>query len=447
MESAYSNFMESLARRLEERGAIDPRLYEELGIKRSLREPGGEGVPAVLTRVSEAAGTETKDGKAVPAPGRLFYRGYSIGDIAAAAEKSAPFGFELAAFLLLFGELPTAAELAAFGELLGEMRDLPQSLVDDTILKSPSPDLMNKLAQCALSSCEHGGGDGPAPLRREMEQSVRMIARLPVMAAYSYQAMRRAIEGKSMYLHNPRHELSTAENFLRLLRPDKAFDRAEAETLDIVLLLHAEGGANNATFIARAVTSAGADLHSAVAASLCAFKGSRHGGANVRVAEMIDDIKASVSDWSSEREVGDCLRKILRKEAFDGSGLVYGMGHVVFTLSDPRVEILRRKAARLAGLVSREEEYGLYRMIEKIFPDIFREETGKDKPMCANLDFYTACIYSMLEVPRPLFSPLFAAARVAGWCAHRLEELASGGRIWAPAFKCIEKPREYREPR
>ena len=436
--------VESLAWRLEERGAIDPQLYAKHGIKRSLREASGESVPAVLTRIAESAGTETIDGKTVPAPGKLFYRGYSIEDIVADTEKSGISGFEQAAYLLLFGELPTVQELAAFTELLGEARALPQNFTEDIILKAPSPDLMNKIASCVLSSYGYESDAECESIAANIEQSIKLIARLPVMAAYSYQAWRRFYKGKSMHLHNPRPTLSTAENFLRLIRADKLYSKLEADVLDLTLVLHAEGGANNASFIARAVTSTGTDIYSAVAASICAFKGNRHGGANIRVAEMIDDIKANVSDWSSEGEVGEYLRKILRKEAFDKSGLVYGMGHVVFTLSDPRVEILRRQAAKLAGLACHEEEYGLYRVIERIFPDIFREETGKDKPMCANLDFYTAFIYSMLGIPRPLFAPLFAIARVAGWCAHRLEELMSGGRIWVPAFKCIEEPREYK---
>ena len=444
MESDFSPLVESWARRLEERCAIDPRLYAELGIKRSLREATGEGVPAVLTRIAEARGTEMRDGKAAPAPGKLFYRGYSIEDIAADAEKSGAFGFEQAVYLLLFGELPTAHELSRFMELLERERALPQNFIDDIILKSPSPDLMNKLASCVLSLYALDSEAECARLASSIMQSIRLIARLPVLAAYSYQAMRRAFEGKSMYLHNPRPALSTAENFLRLIRPDKAFNRLETEALDIVLLLHAEGGANNASFIARAVTSTGTDIYSAIGASLCAFKGSRHGEANIRVAEMIDDIKANVSDWANEREVGEYLRKILRKEAFDKSGLVYGMGHVVFTITDPRTEILRRKAAKLAGLACSEEVYGIYRMVERVFHAIFKEETGKDKPMCTNLDFYTACIYTILGIPRQLFAPLFAIARVAGWCAHRLEELMSGGRIWAPAFKCIEEPRAYK---
>ena len=444
MERDCPPLAESLARLIEERCAVDPRLYAKYGIKRSLREASGEGVPAVLTRISEATGTETRDGKAVPAPGKLFYRGYSIGDIVDNAEKSGAFGFEQAAYLLLFGEIPSARDLSSFNELLGQARALPGGLVEDIILKAPSLDLMNKLAQCVLFSYACDSDAERASIACNISQSMRLMAQIPVMAAYSYQAMRRAFEGKSLYLHSPLPNLSTAENFLRLVRPDKSYNRAEAEMLDLALILHAEGGANNASFIARAVTSTGTDMYSTIGACLCAFKGGRHGGANIRVAEMMDDIKANVSDWSSEREVGEYLRKILRKQAFDRSGLVYGMGHVVFTLSDPRAEILRSKAAKLAGHISCEEEYGLYRAVERSFPDVFREETGKDKPMCANLDFYTACIYSMLGVPRPLFAPLFAVARVAGWCAHRLEELVSGGRIWVPAFKCAEEPREYK---
>ena len=444
MESAYSPLVESLAQLIEKRNAVDPRLYAKHGIKQSLREPSGEGVPAVLTRISEAVGTETVDGKAAPALGKLFYRGYSIDDIVADTEESDILGFEQVAYLLLFGELPTERELAKFSELLGEARALPQNFAEDIILRTPSADLMNKLAACVLSSRLYDPNADDVSIAGNVDKSIRLIAQTPVMVAYSYQAKRRAFDGKSLYLHNPQPKLSVAENFLSLVRADKSYDGAEAEMLDLLLVLHAVGGSNNASFIARAVTSTGTDIYSTISASLCAFKGSRHGGANIRVAEMMDDIRANISDWSSEREVGEYLRKILRKEAFDRSGLVYGMGHVVFTLSDPRTEILRRKAAKLAGLNSREEVYGLYRTVERVFPDIFKEETGKDKPMCANLDFYTACIYSMLGIPRLLFAPLLAIARIAGWCAHRMEELMSGGRIWAPAFKSAEEPRAYK---
>lgn len=443
MESELHPLVKSLARRLEARGGIPNSLYVERGVKQSLREPGGEGVPAVLTRVGDAFGSELRNGKKEPAPGKLFYRGYSIEDLAADAESLGCLGFEQAAFLLLFGELPGESELNAFAALVGESRALPKGFAESIILAAPSPDLMNMLARCALSSYIYDPSAEDASLPVGVDQSIKLIARLPVMAAYSYQARRRYHEGKGMALHTPRPNLSTAENFLRLIRQDAAHERGEAEMLDLALLLHAEGGANNASFIARAVSSTGSDIYSAIGAAIAAFKGPRHGGANIRVAQMIDDIKANVSDWSSEGEVGDYLRKILRKEAFDGSGLVYGMGHVFYTLSDPRAEILRGKAARLAGLLGREEEYGLYRLIERIFPAIFGEETGSKKPICANLDFYTACVYSMLGIPRELFAPLFACARAASWCAHRLEELMSGARIWAPAFIGIEPPREH----
>ncbi|HHU35793.1 MAG TPA: citrate/2-methylcitrate synthase, partial [Treponema sp.] len=413
-------------------------------VKRGLRDADGTGVLVGLTRIGNVYGYDVIDGKHVPVPGKLIYRGYDVEDIIHDVEKSEQFGFEQVAYLLLFGELPNPSQLAEFVAMLGQYLELPHSFVEDMILKSPSPDIMNKLARSVLVSYSYDPNAEEVSIKNVLFQCIQLIGRFPAMVAYGYQAKRRNYDGKSMYLHNPLPNLSTAENFLRMIRADKHYDKLEAELLDLALILHAEhGGGNNSSLTVHVVSSTDTDTYSAISAAVGSLKGRRHGGANVKVIGMMDNIKENVQDWTNEQEVGDYLRKILRKEAYDQTGLVYGQGHAVYTISDPRAILLREKARELAVVKNHSEEFNLYCLIEQIFPDIFREEKGCDKRICTNVDFYSGFVYSMLGIPPELFTPIFAISRIAGWAAHRLEEIISGGRIYRPAFKQVGELREY----
>lgn len=443
-EGASASYFESLSRLTEQNDYIDPELYVKYDVKRGLRDSDGKGVLVDLTRIGNVYGYEVVDGKPVAVPGKLIYRGYDVEDIINDIEKSEQFGFEQVIYLLLFGELPNASQLAEFVALLGEFRELPQNFVEDMILKSPSSDIMNKLARSVLVSYSYDPNPEDVSIANNLYQCIQLIARFPAMVAYGYQAKRRHYDGKSMYLHNPLPNLSTAENFLRMIRADKNYDKLEAEILDLALILHAEhGGGNNSSLTVHVVSSADTDTYSAIGAAVGSLKGRRHGGANIKVIEMMEDIKGNVSDWSSEKEVGAYLRKILRKEAFDKSGLVYGQGHAVYTISDPRAILLREKAKKLAEVKKCTEEFELYCLIERIFPAIFSEEKGGGKRICTNVDFFSGFVYSMLGIPRELYTPIFAVSRIAGWAAHRLEEIVSGGRIYRPAFKQVGDLREY----
>ena len=443
-DNRYPSNLEGLAVLAEKNDYIDPELYTKYDVKRGLRDADGKGVLVGLTRIGNVYGYDVVDGKPVAVPGKLIYRGYDVEDIIHDIEKSDQFGFEQVIYLLLFGELPNASQLAKFDALLGEFRELPNNFVEDMILKSPSCDIMNKLARSVLVSYSYDPNPEEQSIANNLYQCIQLIARFPAMVAYGYQAKRRHYDGKSMYLHNPLPNLSTAENFLRLIRADKNYDKLEAEILDLAFILHAEhGGGNNSSLTVHVVSSADTDTYSAIGAAVGSLKGRQHGGANIKVAEMMDDIKANVKDWSNVKEVGDYLRKIVRKEAFDRTGLVYGQGHAVYTISDPRAILLRDKARKLAEVKKCTEEFELYCLIEKIFPDIFREEKGSDKRICTNVDFYSGFVYSMLGIPRELFTPIFAISRVPGWSAHRLEEIVSGRRIYRPAFKQVGELREY----
>lgn len=443
-EATHSTMLQDLVKLAERNGYIDPELYAKYDVKRGLRDADGKGVLVGLTRIGNVYGYDVVDGKPVAVPGKLIYRGYDVEDIIHDIEKSEQFGFEQVIYLLLFGELPNASQLAEFDAIIGENRELPNNFVEDMILKSPSSDIMNKLARSVLVSYSYDPNPEDTSIANNLAQCIQLIARFPTMVAYGYQAKRRHYDGKSMYLHNPLPNLSTAENFLRLIRADKNYDKLEAELLDLALILHAEhGGGNNSSLTVHVVSSADTDTYSAIGAAVGSLKGRRHGGANIKVAEMMDDIKANVRDWSSEKDVGDYLRKLLRKEAFDRSGLVYGQGHAVYTISDPRAILLREKARELAVVKKCVEEFELYCLIERIFPAIFKEEKGADKRICTNVDFYSGFVYSMLGIPRELYTPIFAVSRIAGWAAHRLEEIISGGRIYRPAFKQVGDLREY----
>ncbi|MDR2897926.1 MAG: citrate/2-methylcitrate synthase [Spirochaetaceae bacterium] len=423
---------------------IDPQLYQQYDVKRGLRDSDGKGVLVGLTKVGNVHGYEMIDGKPKAVPGKLIYRGYDIEDIIKDAEQNDQFAFEQTAYLLIFGELPSASQLAEFRSFLGEKRSLPGDFTEDMIMKAPSPDIMNKLARGVLASYSYDSNPEDVSIVNVLRQCIELIARFPSLVAYAYQAKRRYYDGKSMYVHNPDPELSTAENFLRLIRADKSYDRLEAEILDLSLILHAEhGGGNNSSFCIHVVSSTDTDTYSAVAAAVGSLKGRRHGGANMKVMEMMDDIKENVRDWSSEKEISDYLRKILQKDAFDRTGLIYGQGHAVYTVSDPRATLLRDKARELAAAKGSLEEFNLYCLIEQLAPQIIMEAKGNGKRICTNVDFFSGFVYTMLNIPRELFTPIFAISRVAGWAAHRIEEIVSGGRIYRPAFRQVGENREY----
>ena len=425
---------------------INPDLYKTYDVKRGLRNANGTGVLVGLTRIGDVVGYEMKDGQKIAIPGRLVYRGYNVEDLIADAEKNKQFGYEQCAYLLLFGELPTQDKLDTFKEYLGEFRALPEHFTEDMIMKAPSNDIMNKIARGVLASYSYDEDPENRSVGNVVKQCIELIARFSTLAAYGYQAKRRYYDNKSMFIHNPKPELSTAENFLRLIRSDKTYTRLEAETLDLALILHAEhGGGNNSSLTVHVVSSADTDTYSAMAAAVGSLKGRRHGGANIKVMEMMDEIKANVKNWTSEKEVRNYLMKIARKEAGDRSGLIYGMGHAIYTISDPREVLLKAKAKKLAkekgeGFL---EELALYELIEKLSPAIIQEVHNSDKKICANVDMYSGLVYSMLNIPRELFTPIFAISRIAGWSAHRIEEIVSGGRIYRPAYKNVSKERDY----
>lgn len=423
---------------------IDLSLYQKYDVKRGLRYADGRGVLVGLTRIGDVVGYEIIDGQKIAVPGRLIYRGYNVEDLIHDAETHGEFGYEQTVYLLLFGELPSRAKLESFKEFLGSRRMLPENFTEDMIMKAPSLDIMNKMARGVLASYSYDDNPEEVSINNIMRQCIELVARFPTLAAYAYQAKRRYYDGKSMYIHNPVPELSTAENFLRLIRADKSYIRLEAELLDLALILHAEhGGGNNSSFTIHVISSADTDTYSAVAAAVGSLKGRRHGGANMKVCDMMDDIKSHVKDWSNETEIADYLRKILRKEAFDRTGLIYGQGHAVYTVSDPRAILLRNKAEELARIKGCMDEFNLYRIIERLAPEIFAEEKGSDKKICTNVDFYSGFVYGMLNIPRELFTPIFAISRIAGWAAHRIEEVVAGGRIYRPAYKNVSEERGY----
>ncbi|MBP5602063.1 MAG: citrate/2-methylcitrate synthase [Treponema sp.] len=425
---------------------INPELYKTYDVKRGLRNANGTGVLVGLTRIGDVVGYEIKDGQKIAIPGRLVYRGYNVEDLIHDAEKNKQFGYEQCAYLLLFGELPTQDKLDTFKQYLGEFRSLPEHFTEDMIMKAPSSDIMNKIARGVLASYSYDDDPENRSVGNVVKQCVQLIARFSTLAAYGYQAKRRYYDNKSMFIHNPKPELSTAENFLRLIRSDKTYTRLEAETLDLALILHAEhGGGNNSSLTVHVVSSADTDTYSAMAAAVGSLKGRRHGGANIKVMEMMDDIKSNVKDWTSEKEVGNYLMKIARKEAGDRSGLIYGMGHAIYTISDPREVLLKAKAKKLAKEKGEEfqKEIALYDLIEKLSPAIIQEVHHSDKSICANVDMYSGLVYSMLNIPRELFTPIFAISRIAGWSAHRIEEIVSGGRIYRPAYKNVSTERPY----
>ena len=423
---------------------ISQENYEKFGVKRGLRNSDGTGVMAGVTRVCSVEGYFIDDGEKKPKEGNLYYRGISLTDIVNACIEEDRFGFEEVVFLLLFGVLPTADQLKTFCDILSACRTLPEDFIEDVIMKIPSKDIMNKIAQSVLSLYTFDDTPDSIELDNVIRQSINLISQLPAIMAYAYQVKRRQFYHKSMYIHPLKPELSTAQTILRSLRADKHYTDEEAKLLDICLMVHAEhGGGNNSTFATRVLTSAGTDTYSAIAAGIGALKGTKHGGANKKVAEMLNYFKNDLDDITDENQVRDYIAKILRKEAGDKTGLVYGMGHAVYTISDPRARILKRKAEEFAVGSEFEDEFRLISAIEKYTPALFAEIKGSDKEICANVDLYSGLIYKILRIPDDLYTPVFAVARCAGWSAHRIEEIVTGKRIIRPAYKNVNQKISY----
>lgn len=423
---------------------IAPELYEQYNVKRGLRNNDGTGVLVGLTEVGNVHSYIMEDGQKKSVEGELSYRGYDINDLVNSVEEEGRFGFEETCYLLLFGELPSKEMLRNFNELLGDFRALPYGFTEDMILKAPSKDIMNKLTRAVLATYSYDMNPDSTDIDNVLRQCIELIARFPTMVAYGYQAKIHYHDNESLYIHNPQPELSTAENILHMVRPDSQYTKEEAELLDVALMIHAEhGGGNNSTFIVNVASSTGTDTYSAIAAAIGSLKGPLHGGANAMVLAMMEDIKANVKDWADEEEIAAYIERILRKDAFDHSGLVYGMGHAVYTLSDPRAILLKKKATELAKAKGMDHEFNLYAAIERLTPGVFAKVRGVEKEMCANVDFYSGFVYNMLGIPGELHTPIFAIARIAGWCAHRVEELISGGKIIRPAYKNVGDKRAY----
>ena len=445
--SKYSEItpeIQKLASYCVQNGTIDPTLYTKYDVKRGLRDLNGNGVLTGLTGISEIRSSKVVDGKSVPAEGQLFYRGYNIEDLVHSMPADHSFGFEMTAYLLLFGELPTKEQLKLFIDQLSFYRTLPTGFVRDIIMKAPSNDMMNTLARSVLTMYSYDETPDDVSIPNVLRQCIQLIAIFPLLSVYGYQAYRHYNDGRSLYIHQPKPELTTAENILRILRSDKKFTPLEAKVLDIALMLHAEhGGGNNSTFTTHVVTSSGTDTYSAIAAALGSLKGPKHGGANIKVVRMFEDMKQVVKDWADEDEIRNYLTRLLDKEAFDKAGLIYGMGHAVYSISDPRAKIMESFAAGLSSEKGREDEYGLYMRVARLAPEVIGEKRRIYKGVSANVDFYSGFIYSMLDLPIELYTPIFACARIAGWSAHRIEELINAGKIIRPAYKAIQPEREF----
>ncbi|MBN2510869.1 MAG: citrate/2-methylcitrate synthase [Spirochaetales bacterium] len=423
---------------------IDPALYGKFNVKRGLRNEDGSGVLVGLTSIGEVHGYVMDEGERTPVEGRLRYRGIDVSDLVKGCQKEGRLGFEETIYLLLFGVLPKNNELENFSALLGRLRSLPENFTENMILSAPSFDIMNKLSRSVLVSYSYDQNAEDRNLSNVLRQCIEMIARFPVFAAYGYQAKRHYYEGDSLFLHNPEPNLSTAENFLRMIRPDMTYTKLEAELLDLCLILHAEhGGGNNSAFAIHVVASADTDTYSSIAAAVGSLKGAKHGGANNKVMEMMDNIKSNVKNWADETEVREYLTKIINKEAYDKTGLVYGFGHAVYTLSDPRALILRSRAKDLAAEKGLSNEFNLYCLMEQLVPEVFNDVKKSGKVIAPNVDFFSGFVYSMLDIPRELYTPLFAISRIAGWSAHLIEEILNGGRIIRPAYKHVQAKREY----
>lgn len=436
--------IQQLADLCEQNTNIDRELYGKYEVKRGLRDLNGKGVLAGLTNISDVCAKKVVDGEEVPCAGKLFYRGYNIEDLVSGFLKRHSFGFEEVAYLLLFGNLPTMAELKGFHSTLTERMTLPTNFVRDVIMKAPSKDIMINLSRSILTLYSYDDKADDTSIPNVLRQCLNLISEFPRIMVYSYHAYNYRHFGDDLWIYAPSPELSTAENILRMLREDRQYTALEALILDLALVLHMDhGGGNNSTFTTHVVTSSGTDTYSTFAAALASLKGPKHGGANVKVVNMFSDMKEQVKDWTDEDEVSTYLRKLLHKEAFDKKGLIYGMGHAVYSVSDPRALIFKSFVEKLANEKGYQKEFALYSMVERLAPQIIGEERHIYKGVNANVDFYSGLVYSMLGLPLELYTPIFAAARIVGWSAHRLEELKNGDKIIRPAYRNVRDRREY----
>ncbi len=436
--------LQELCREFREHNGIPLEKYDLYNVKRGLRNPDGTGVMAGLTRICNVHGYLIDDGERIPDQGKLTYRGVDVRDLVEGCIKEHRFGYEETAWLLLSGRLPHARQLEDFSRLLNESRDLPPYFAEDMIIKAPSRNIMNKLARSVLALYSYDENPEEETLENNLRQSVGLLARLPLIMSYAYQVKRRHYDRESMYFHptDPRH--STAEAILNAIRPDRQFTPEEARLLDLCMILHAEhGGGNNSTFTVRVLTSTGTDIYSAMAAAIGSLKGPLHGGANHQVMTMMEDLMENVRCWQDPEEIEAYLEKILRGKAGDGSGLLYGIGHAVYTLSDPRAVLLREEARSMAESRGMGDVFRLFEQVERLAPQVFAREKGDGRAVCANVDFYSGLVYRMLGIPEDLYTPLFAVSRVAGWCAHRIEELETGHRIIRPAYRSLSKNKPY----
>lgn len=435
--------IKELAKICEEKNAIDKELYTKYEVKRGLRDLNGKGVLAGLTNISDVCATEVVDGKETPCAGRLYYRGYNIKDLVKGFLDAEHDGFEETAYLLLFGELPSEKQLEDFHQTLTERRTLPPNFVRDVIMKAPSRDMMNSLSRSILSLYSHDAKADDTTIPNVLRQCLNLISQFPMLMVYGYHAYNYK-QGKDLYIYTPSPELSTAENILMMLRENKQYTELEAKILDMALVLHMDhGGGNNSTFTTHVVTSSGTDTYSTIAAAMASLKGPKHGGANIKVTQMFDDMKTKVADWKDEEAVRIYLEELLDKKAFDQKGLIYGMGHAIYSVSDPRADVFKRFVKQLAKEKGYEDEYALYEMVEHMAPDVISHKRKMYKGVNANVDFYSGLVYSMLDLPPELYTPIFATARIVGWSAHRLEELKNVDKIIRPAYKPLAPHRDY----
>ena len=437
--AADTAFMDSLCGEYRRHNQIDPADYERYQVKRGLRNPDGTGVMAGVTQIGSVMGYYVQDGERVPAPGKLIYRGIDVEALIDGFVGEGRFGFEETAYLLLFGALPTRQQLSDFNAVLSQLRPLPPNFTEDMILKAPGRDIMNRLGRCILALYCYDDAPEDHALENELRQALQLVARCPMIVAHSYAAKRHYFDNDSLYLHRSQEGLSFAENFLYAIRHDNRFTEQEAKVLDLCMVLHAEhGGGNNSAFSCRVLSSSGTDIYAAVSAAVGSLKGPRHGGANKKVMEMFRAIQAGVADWTDDGQVKDFLLRLLKKEAGDRSGLIYGMGHAIYTRSDPRAKLLKQFARGLAEETGMAREFALLESVERLSPEVINGFRGGNKPLCANVDLYSGLVYQMLGIPEELYTPLFAMARMVGWCAHRLEEVYNpGNKIIRPAYKAV----------
>ncbi|MCQ5128062.1 citrate/2-methylcitrate synthase [Butyricicoccus faecihominis] len=436
--------VEALAALCKSNSTIAPALYKEFDVKRGLRDLNGEGVLAGLTNISDIISKKMVDGKLVPCDGELYYRGININDLVQGFMKDGRKGYEETAYLLLFGELPDVRRLSDFKSLLAQGRTLPTNFTRDVVMKAPTHDMMNSLSRSVLTLASYDSTADDISLPNVLRQCLMLISVFPMLAVYSYHAYNHYECGGSMYIHYPSDSLSTASNFLRMLRPDMSYSPLESKVLDLALVLHMEhGGGNNSSFTTHVVSSSGTDTYSAISAALGSLKGPKHGGANFKVVQMFEDLKRNVTDTTDEEAVAGYLRALLRREAFDKKGLIYGMGHAVYSISDPRARVFKSFVGQLAKEKGRDQDFALYSLVERLAPEVIAQERHIYKGVSANVDFYSGFVYSMLALPPELYTPVFAIARIVGWSAHRLEELINADKIIRPAYRCVQQPAHY----